>query len=69
MKPSYIGRISMMEEFIVQDFLGKVATIYCGGIATFKGKVKECENGFVQLEIIQGRYTSIAIDKIITITA
>lgn len=59
----------MMEEFIVRDFLGRIVTIYCGGIATFKGKVKECRNGFVRLEIVQGRYTSIAVDKIITITA
>lgn len=57
----------MMEEFIVQNFFGKVVSIYCGGIATFKGKVKMCEKGFVQLEITQGRYTSIVIDKIITI--
>lgn len=58
-----------MENFIVQDFVGRTVTIYCGGIATFKGKVKQCEDGFIQLEIIRGRYTSIAMDKIITITA
>lgn len=61
--------IQMMENFIVQYFLDQKVTIYCGGIATFKGKIKQCENGIIQLEIIQGRYTSISIDKIITITA
>ena len=69
MRPSYIGRMNMMEDFIVRNLLGRIVTIYCGGIATFKGKVKECGDGFVRLEITQGRYTSIAIDKIITITA
>ncbi|WP_370572494.1 MM0924 family protein [Methanomethylovorans sp.] len=57
----------MMEDFILKYFLNKTVTIYCGGIATFKGKIKQCENGIIHLEIIQGRYTSIAIDKIITI--
>lgn len=57
----------MMEDFILKNFLNKKVTIYCGGIATFKGKIKQCENGIIHLEIIQGRYTSIAIDRIITI--
>ncbi|MBC7085796.1 MAG: hypothetical protein H5T43_05460 [Methanomethylovorans sp.] len=59
----------MMEKFIADEMLGRTVSIYCGGIATFKGTVRKCEDGFVQLEITQGRYTSIAINKIITITA
>jgi hypothetical protein len=64
----YSWEIQMMENFIVQYFLDQKVTIYCG-LLPFKGKVKQCENGIVQLEIIPGRYTSISIDKIITITS
>jgi len=55
-----------MQPFIVEHLLGEVVDVYCGGPDVFNGRVKACADNVVTLEQ-DGRYTHIAIDKIIAI--
>jgi hypothetical protein len=55
-----------MQPFIVEHLLGEVADVYCGGSDVFNGRVKACADNVLTLEQ-DGRYTHIAIDKIIAI--
>ncbi|WP_407356862.1 MM0924 family protein [Methanolobus sp. WCC5] len=56
-----------MQSFIVQNFIGKDVAVYCGGILTFRGNVKACNDGVLTLEITDQRYSHISVSKIITI--
>lgn len=55
-----------MQPFIVEHLLGEVVDVYCGGPDVFNGRVKACADNVLTLEQ-NGRYTHIAIDKIIAI--
>lgn len=55
-----------MQPFIVKHLLGEVVDVYCGGPDVFNGRVKACADNVLTLEQ-DGRYTHIAIDKIIAI--
>ena len=61
------GRVTM-QSFIVEHLMGKDVSVYCGGILTFRGKVKACSDGVLTLEITEKRYSHISLGKIITIT-
>ncbi len=55
-----------MQPFIVEHLLGEVVDVYYGGPDVFNGRVKACADNVLTLEQ-DGRYTHIAIDKIIAI--
>lgn len=55
-----------MQSFIVEHHLGEVIDVYCGGNDIFVGKVEACADNVLTLEH-EGKYTHIAIDKIIAI--
>lgn len=55
-----------MQPFIVEHLLGEVVDVYCGGPDVFNGKVEACADSVLTLEQ-NGKYTHIAIDKIIAI--
>ena len=57
-----------MQSFIAEHYLNKNVDVYCGVRDTFNGKVIACADGVLTLER-DGRYTHIAIDKIIAIWA
>ncbi len=56
-----------MQSFILKNFMGKDVSVYCGGIITFRGNVKACNDGVLTLEITDRRYSHISISKIITV--
>ncbi|WP_319507040.1 MM0924 family protein [uncultured Methanolobus sp.] len=56
-----------MQSFILKNFMGKDVTVYCGGILTFRGNVKACNDGVLTLEITNQRYSHISVGKIITV--
>jgi molybdopterin synthase catalytic subunit len=56
-----------MQSFILRNFMGKDVSVYCGGILTFRGNVKACNDGVLTLEITKQRYSHISISKIITV--
>lgn len=55
-----------MQPFIVEHLLGVDVDVYCGGSDIFRGNVKACADNVLTLEQ-DGKYTHIAIDKIIAI--
>lgn len=55
-----------MQSFIVEHYFCKVIDVYCGGPDVFTGKVKACADNVLTLEQ-DGKYTHIAIDKIIAL--
>ncbi|HIH74814.1 MAG TPA: hypothetical protein HA306_06405 [Methanosarcina sp.] len=55
-----------MQSFIVEHLLGETVDVYCGGPDIFNGKAKACADNVLTLEK-EGRYTHIAIDKVIAI--
>lgn len=55
-----------MQPFIVEHLLGEVVDVYCGGPDVFNGRVEACADNVLTLEQ-NGKYTHIAIDKIIAI--
>jgi hypothetical protein len=55
-----------MQSFIIEHLLGEFIDVYCGGPDVFNGKVETCANNVLTLEQ-NGKYTHIAIDKIIAI--
>ncbi|HWR25510.1 MAG TPA: MM0924 family protein [Methanosarcina sp.] len=55
-----------MQAFILENHLGEVIDVYCGGPDIFNGKVEACEGNVLTLEQ-GGKYTYIAIDKIIAL--
>ncbi|AKB30045.1 hypothetical protein MSSAC_3719 [Methanosarcina siciliae C2J] len=58
--------VKEMQPFIVEHYLDEVIDVYCGGPDIFSGKVKACADNVLTLEK-EGKYTHIAIDKIIAI--
>jgi hypothetical protein len=55
-----------MQSFIVEHHLGEVIDVYCGGTDIFVGRVEACADNVLTLEH-DGKYTHIAIDKIIAL--
>ena len=55
-----------MQSFIVEHLRGEVIDVYCGGPDVFSGSVESCADNVLCLEQ-NGRYTYIAMDKIIAV--
>jgi hypothetical protein len=55
-----------MQSFIVEQLQGEVVDVYCGGPDVFSGKVESCAGNVLTLAQ-DGKYTYIAIDKIIAL--
>jgi hypothetical protein len=55
-----------MQPFIVEHLLNENVDVYCGGPDIFRGMVKACADNLLTLEQ-DGKYTHVAIDKIIAI--
>ena len=56
----------MMQSFIVEHYLKKDVDVYCGGSDVFRGTVEACADNVLTLNN-EGKYTHLAIDKIIAI--
>jgi len=59
-------RCKEMQSFIVKNLRGEVVDVYCGGPDVFSGRVESCEDNVLCLEQ-NGKYTYIAMDKIIAV--
>lgn len=59
-------RCKEMQSFIMEHLRGEVVDVYCGGPDVFSGRVESCAENVLCLEQ-NGRYTYIAMDKIIAI--
>jgi hypothetical protein len=57
-----------MESFIVEHYLNKAVEVYCGGPDIFKGTIEACADNVLTLNN-KGKFTQVAIDKIIAIWA
>ena len=55
-----------MQCFIAGHYLDKSVDVYCGGPDIFKGTVESCAENVLTLNY-EGKYTHIAIDKIIAL--
>jgi len=56
----------MYQCFIVEHYLNKPVDVYCGGPDVFKGTIEACADNVLTLNN-QGKYTHVAIDKIIAL--
>jgi hypothetical protein len=56
----------MYQSFIVEHYLYDVVDVYCGGPDVFKGTVEACADNVLTLNN-EGKYTHVAIDKIIAV--
>ena len=59
---------NMMQSFIVEHYLNKAVDVYCGGPDIFRGTVEACADNVLTLNN-EGRFTHLAIDKIIALWA
>jgi hypothetical protein len=59
-------RCKEMQSFIVEHLRGEVVDVYCGGPDVFSGRVESCADNVLTIEQ-NGKYTYVAIDKIIAI--
>ena len=59
---------NMMQSFIVEHYLNKAVDVYCGGPDIFRGTVEACADNVLTLNN-EGRFTHVAIDKIIALWA
>ena len=66
MSDYYYMEVQNMQSFIVEHYYSKNVDVYCGTQDVFKGKVAACADGVLTLEN-GGKYTHIAIDKIMAI--
>ncbi len=57
---------NLMQSFIVEHYLKKDVDVYCGGPDVFRGTVEACADNVLTLNN-EGKYTHLAIDKIIAI--
>jgi hypothetical protein len=55
-----------MQCFIAGHYIDKAIDVYCGGSDIFKGTVEACADNVLTLNS-EGKYTHIAIDKIISV--
>jgi hypothetical protein len=55
-----------MQSFIVEHYLKKDVDVYCGGPDVFRGNVEACADNVLTLNN-DGKYTHVAIDKIIAV--
>jgi hypothetical protein len=60
------GRKYMMQCFVVEHYLDKAIDVYCGGPDIFNGTVEACADNVLTLKN-DGKFTHIAIDKIIAV--
>lgn len=60
------GGNEMYQSFIVEHYLNEAVDVYCGGPDVFKGTVEACADNVLTLNN-EGKYTHIAIDKIIAL--
>ena len=56
----------MYQCFIVEHYLNKSVDVYCGGPDVFKGTIEACADNVLTLKN-DGKYTHVAIDKIIAL--
>jgi hypothetical protein len=59
---------NLMQTFIVEHYLNKAVDVYCGGPDVFKGTIEACADNVLTLNN-EGKFTHVAIDKIIAIWA
>jgi hypothetical protein len=59
-------RNNLMQSFIVEHYLNKTVDVYCGGPDVFRGTVEACADNVLTLNN-DGKYTHVAIDKIIAL--
>ena len=59
---------NLMQSFIVEHYLNKAVDVYCGGPDVFRGTVEACADNVLTLNN-EGKFTHVAIDKIIAIWA
>ncbi len=59
---------NLMQSFIVEHYLNKAVDVYCGGPDVFKGTIEACVDNVLTLNN-EGKFTHVAIDKIIAIWA
>jgi len=57
-----------MQSFIVEHYLNKAVDVYCGGPDVFKGTIEACADNVLTLNN-EGKFTHVAIDKIIALWA
>lgn len=57
---------SMYQCFITGHYLNKAVDIYCGGPDVFTGTIEACADNVLTLNN-KGKYTHVAVDKIIAI--
>jgi len=60
------GGKNLMQSFIVEHYLNKAVDVYCGGPDVFRGTVEACADNVLTLNN-DGKYTHVAIDKIIAL--
>lgn len=60
------GRKYMMQCFVVEHYLDKAIDVYCGEPDIFNGTVEACADNVLTLKN-EGKFTHIAIDKIIAV--
>ncbi|AKB51839.1 hypothetical protein MSBRW_2586 [Methanosarcina barkeri str. Wiesmoor] len=56
----------MYQCFIVEHYLNKAVDVYCGGPDVFTGTIEACADNVLTLKN-DGKYTHVAIDKIIAL--
>ena len=59
---------NLMQSFIVEHYLNKAVDVYCGGPDVFKGTIEACADNVLTLNS-DGKFTHVAIDKIIALWA
>ena len=57
-----------MQSFIVEHYLNKKVDVYCGGPDVFRGIIEACADNVLTLND-EGKFTHVAIDKIIALWA
>ncbi len=56
----------MYQCFITGHYLNKTVDVYCGGTDVFKGTIEACADNVLTLNN-NGKYTHVAVDKIIAL--
>lgn len=56
----------MYQCFIIGHYLNKAVDVYCGGTDVFKGTIEACADNVLTLNN-GGKYTHVAVDKIIAL--
>ncbi len=59
---------NLIQSFIVEHYLNKAVDVYCGGPDIFRGIIEACADNVLTLNN-EGKFTHVAIDKIIALWA